>query len=305
VATEIRMFDITIPAGTPSTAPLVSAMRFPPRTVEELEILVPPGPRGEVGFRIGAAGTQLIPIQLGGWIVTDNEIVHWPLSEQHDSGSWEFTGYNTGLHAHTVTVRFLLSLSRAGRADGVQPIPAGDLAGGAPGSFVPPPIEVPPPPTLTLPPPPELPPLPELPPPLGIGDLPGPGPARPQPSYNWWYDAMGRLLTYPDQANTTRFDEVFVMQDGSVGWYAWQGGAGSWQGYNKPAGSLGGNFVDVSAAFTLYGGVIRLNIVGTAADGTRSLKVMNAQDFQVIADWSVQPAAQSRELAASKRAGGA
>jgi hypothetical protein len=304
MAREVQFFSVTIPAGTPINAPQVTQMRMPTRLVTEIELRVPPGPRGTVGFRVGSSGTQVLPAQLGTWIVTDDEVIRWPLEGQHDSGSWEFTGYNTGQFPHTVTVRFLVDPVTTRPVGALAPIPADAISSAGDGFGVPPPIDLPPPPTLDLPPlppPVELPPAPTLP---GPGAIPGAAPATPQPVYNWWFDTMGRLLTYPDQTNTTRFDEILVMEDGSIGWYAFAGGAGMWQSYGSPAGSLGGNFVDVSAAFTQYNGKIRLNIVGTALDGRRWLKVMDPQNYTVITDWAEQPAAQSRELSYAKRVQG-
>lgn len=113
---------------------------------------------------------------------------------------------------------------------------------------------------------------------------------------------MGRLLTYPDQSQGPRFDEVLLLPDASVGWYAWLQGAGNWDSYAKPAGSLGGHFTDVSACFVLFQQKVYLYIVGTAPDGTRSLKVMDPLNFTVVQDWQQQQPGQSAELAFSKRA---
>jgi hypothetical protein len=301
MAVEVREFPAVVPAGTLASAPQTTPMKFPVRTVQAIEVEVPPGPRGEVGFRIGAAGVQLIPYELGKWVITDGRAIRWALERQHESGSWELVAYNTGTFDHTIVVRFEVGLATGVAQDATSPIPASTLNTIPGGVAVSPSVEVPPPPRL-----PPLPPLPVLQPPPTLtlpvpGGQPGARTAPPKPQYNWWYDTMGRLLTYPDQTSTTRFDEVFLLPDGSVGWYAFPGGAGEWVSYNQPAGSLGGQFTDVSASFTLFQGVIRLNIVGTAPDGTRSLKVMNAQDFSVIADWRQQSGGQSREMALVKR----
>lgn len=109
---------------------------------------------------------------------------------------------------------------------------------------------------------------------------------------------MGRLLTWPDQVNTTRFDELKIMKDGSVGWYAWPGGAGQQSSYATPPTNLGGNFVAVSGCFTLYQGVVRLNLTATDADGNTWQKVMNGSTFAPIdpaTGWRKLPAAQGPE----------
>lgn len=115
MATEIREFHCTIPAGTPKTAPVSVDMSFPARIVTEIDINVPPGPAGQAGFGIGSAGTIVIPYGPQQWIVTDDEKIQWPLEDYVDSGSWTFFGYNTGKYDHTFYVRFLLQLLPAGQ----------------------------------------------------------------------------------------------------------------------------------------------------------------------------------------------
>lgn len=150
MAREIRRFPVTIPANTAKTANFTSDLSFPDRAVEEIEIRVPPGPRGEVGFALGAAGQQIIPFQAGQFIVTDDETIHWPLEDQHDSGSWTFFGYNTGQFPHTIEVRFLLKVATStGQAQApVAPLDLGQAPGSSPPSLAP------------------LPPLPPLPAPI-------------------------------------------------------------------------------------------------------------------------------------------
>ncbi len=110
MARETREYPFTIPAGTPIANPTSMAIDFPVRVVREIDIRVPPGPRGEVGFSIGSAGTPVIPLQAGAWIVTDDEVIKWPLDGYWDSGSWEVFGYNTGTYDHTLYFTFRLDL---------------------------------------------------------------------------------------------------------------------------------------------------------------------------------------------------
>lgn len=109
MATEIRRFTATIPAGTPQSAPVSVDMSFPARVVEQIDIRIPPGPMGEVGFALGAAGVRVIPLNAGAWIVGNDEVIEWPLTGLWDSGSWTFTAYNTGRYTHTLEVRFRVS----------------------------------------------------------------------------------------------------------------------------------------------------------------------------------------------------
>jgi hypothetical protein len=78
--------------------------------VVEIDIVVPHGPAGFMGFAIGAAGVPVFPEASGQWIVTDDQRITWPLEDAIDSGAWEFFGYNTGSYAHTVYVTFQCDL---------------------------------------------------------------------------------------------------------------------------------------------------------------------------------------------------
>lgn len=126
MAQEVRSFTVTIPAGTQIAAGFTADLSFPARQVQGLEILVPPGPRGVMGFAIGAAGVPVIPIQRGTYIVTDDDKIVWPLEGFWDSGSWTLFGYNTGRYPHSIEVRFLVAVP-AQRSPVAQPITADQL----------------------------------------------------------------------------------------------------------------------------------------------------------------------------------
>lgn len=130
MANEIRQYTLTVPAATPSTAPVTLNCSFPPRRVDALQIVVPPGPAGLVGWRVLCSGVPIIPYASDAWIVTAGEVINWPLIGQPDSGSWQVQGYNAGTVAHSVYVRFLLSLVPAGGGPGPNLIYEPDLGSG-------------------------------------------------------------------------------------------------------------------------------------------------------------------------------
>ncbi len=99
-----------VPAGTTKAAPLVTNISFPEREVIAVSYRVPPGPSGLMGWSLTSAGTPVIPIQPGTYIVTDNQFATWELEGYLDSGNWQVTAYNTGLYAHTVYLTFFLDL---------------------------------------------------------------------------------------------------------------------------------------------------------------------------------------------------
>lgn len=145
MAQEIREFAVTVPPGTPVSAPLVTSVAFPERQVTAVSWRVPPGPSGKLGWALTSAGAPVIPIQRGTYIVTDNQADTWPLAGYLDSGNWAVTAYNTGVFPHTIYLTFLLDL--IGTA---EPLPAG-LAGagigviGTAGTVTPPASPSPPP----------------------------------------------------------------------------------------------------------------------------------------------------------------
>jgi len=138
MAREVRKFAVTIPKNTLKTAPQISSLAFPDRVVQEVEIVVPPGPRGEVGFQLATGGSQVLPSEAGAYFVTDNEFIRWPLEEQIDTGAWQLIAYNTGNFAHTLEIRFLVTVVRpadAGRS--LLPLGAAALSSPAGGATIP------------------------------------------------------------------------------------------------------------------------------------------------------------------------
>lgn len=110
MAREVRAFVATIPAGTAQATPVRISVAFPVRKVDSLEIIVPPGPSGLMGFAITMAGVNVIPVVAGTYIVTDDERITWPLDGLPDSGAWQVSGYNTDVFDHSVYLRWLVDI---------------------------------------------------------------------------------------------------------------------------------------------------------------------------------------------------
>jgi hypothetical protein len=104
-------------------------LNFPPREVRELEIIVPPGPNGAMGFQVAQAGAQVFPTEPGAFLVTSNESIRWPIEGANNSGAWQVIGYNTGAFDHTIEVRFLVDLPDNPAARAVLTPLANDLLG--------------------------------------------------------------------------------------------------------------------------------------------------------------------------------
>ena len=108
MAFEYRTFAVAIPAGTAIAAPQITNLAMPARIVRAVRIRIPPGPNGQVGFALGAAGVRIIPYGANQWLVGNDEIIDWPLEGQISSGAWQFQGYNLGANVHTIYVSFAL-----------------------------------------------------------------------------------------------------------------------------------------------------------------------------------------------------
>jgi hypothetical protein len=99
-------FAIVVPAGTLAIAPLITPTILPVRKISRIAWSVPPGSAGLTGLRIGMGKNQVIPVNLGAWIVKDGESAGSDLARLPDSGAWSVIAYNTGAHPHTLYVTF-------------------------------------------------------------------------------------------------------------------------------------------------------------------------------------------------------
>lgn len=125
----IRSYQVTVPAGTTEADPQVTDLTMPPFVVVEIDIVVPPGPRGELGFALWASGKTVIPEQTGAWMVSDNEVIRWPLIDQITSGGWQLAAYNNGQYDHTLYIRFqVVPVAVDTSALGTQPIAMSQLS---------------------------------------------------------------------------------------------------------------------------------------------------------------------------------
>lgn len=131
MADEIRQNTLLIPAGTTIAAPVTLDVSFPPREVQGIEIVVPPGVNGAVGFRILNSHVAVIPYDSDDYIIANNEVISWPITNAINSGSWQVQGYNLGTNDHAVYFRWLLEyLATASAGIGAAAvISADDIAG--------------------------------------------------------------------------------------------------------------------------------------------------------------------------------
>lgn len=103
---EAREYQATIPAATPSSAPVTISLNMPPRIVQRVDWRVPPGNQGTLGWRLTMGKVQVLPHIVQPWVIGEGIRGTWQVEGLPDSGAWEVTGYNTGSHPHAVYVVF-------------------------------------------------------------------------------------------------------------------------------------------------------------------------------------------------------
>lgn len=107
MASIIRQFTVTVPANTPKATPVTLPIAFPSEQTDTLEIEVPVGPYGLMGFYLAMSGQQIIPFESGEFIVWNGVEKSWPLNNYPTSGAWSLVGYNLStVNDHDVFVRF-------------------------------------------------------------------------------------------------------------------------------------------------------------------------------------------------------
>lgn len=109
MAQRVESFVVTVPAGTTPAAPQTTSLPFNIGIVESIEILVPPGPSGLVGFRIRHSNATVIPYDNSEWIIADNEVIRWNLSDYPTGRAWAIRIYNEDAYDHTLYIRILVN----------------------------------------------------------------------------------------------------------------------------------------------------------------------------------------------------
>lgn len=108
MAERIETPIITIPAGTLSTAPQITALSLRDAILEHIEVVIPPGPSGLVGFALRHSGQQVIPFTAGQFVIGDGEKLAWDVQNFPTGDKWSVAAYNTDVYNHSLYFRILL-----------------------------------------------------------------------------------------------------------------------------------------------------------------------------------------------------
>lgn len=109
MAQRIEALDVTVAAGTSSTAPQITALPWDEGEVEVIEVVVPDGCAGLVGFAFRHSQQQVIPFSAGAFVVSNDERIRWDVTGYPTGEKWEVSAYNTDVFPHTLHIRFLIN----------------------------------------------------------------------------------------------------------------------------------------------------------------------------------------------------
>lgn len=122
---RLEWFDVTIPAGTPIATPLTTPMLFNAGAVTRIEVSIPPGPAGTMGFQIWTGGNQYWPNTPGQYLILDDVHPYWDVTDSPDNGSWALVAYNVDIYPHLVQVGFSVVENTVSGAGTPSQIPVG------------------------------------------------------------------------------------------------------------------------------------------------------------------------------------
>lgn len=107
---QVRQFTAEIPAGTPKAAPVQINLNTGWWEIDSIDLEVPPGPSGLMGFQLWTGNGQWMPYEVGEYFVWDDRDKSWIMTDQPIGQQWSVVGYNTDpVNPHAVVVRFHIS----------------------------------------------------------------------------------------------------------------------------------------------------------------------------------------------------
>lgn len=123
MAERVLQHVTTIPVGASVAAPHVEQLGFTDWQVEQIDLLVPSGPSGMMGFYLANNGIPWVPRALGEWLVMDDQKLTVTPTGYPSGTGWEIVGYNLGAWPHNVIALFHVNpIVAPGERDVVLPV---------------------------------------------------------------------------------------------------------------------------------------------------------------------------------------
>jgi hypothetical protein len=105
---RLYYLEVPTPANTPLAIPLSTPWPLEDNEFVYVDILVPPGPSGLLGFRILWANQQVVPWGNDSWLITDDEKIHVDCDFAMTVTGLVVQSYNTDIYEHTIYLRGLV-----------------------------------------------------------------------------------------------------------------------------------------------------------------------------------------------------
>lgn len=106
MAQRIIPFTVSTGAGITRDNPQITNLQFTSADVTQIDIMVPPGPSGFLGFHVDNGGGQYIPEGSNIWITPDDVYLSFPVESAPNNGNWQLVTYNNGNYSHTLYLFF-------------------------------------------------------------------------------------------------------------------------------------------------------------------------------------------------------
>ena len=114
---QVRPFTVTVPAGTAQATPQVTPLPLEDYwRIVWVEMEVPPGPRGTMGFYVAASKTPILPFAPAvnpQFFTMDNRMPRYDLDPDTEIQDLSLVAYNVDNYPHTVYLRFGLTIAPA------------------------------------------------------------------------------------------------------------------------------------------------------------------------------------------------
>lgn len=109
MATRVWEISVTVPAGTPRNAPLVTPWLTEDNYLNSIELEVPPGHNGLTGIRVMKGDVSLLPWSIGTFVVANDYTHEFVIGDYVPTADVSIQAFNTGQYSHTFYLRAVIS----------------------------------------------------------------------------------------------------------------------------------------------------------------------------------------------------
>lgn len=106
MAERVLQATVTLPTQVSHSNDVTVALPIGDWDIEAIDLEVPPGPAGVMGFYLANNGVPWIPRTSGEYIVWDDHSERFHATNYPTGGGWQVVGHNNGDNDHVVVVRF-------------------------------------------------------------------------------------------------------------------------------------------------------------------------------------------------------